>query len=374
MAYYSGWLSVVLPPENIDYSKFDIIYYAFVVPDDKYNLGFADDSPDVLKRLVECAHKHNTKVKASIGGWTGSAHFSSAVENDVKRNQFANNINAFLRSFNLDGIDIDWEYPGRQGNPGNEANCSDSANFLEFLRVLRSLLPQNAIISAAATTLPFAGEDGNPMADVSEFAKVLNWVLLMNYDTWGTTSNPGPNAPLHDACKNSTVPNSSAAAGFDAWTKANFPARQLVLGLPSYGYISKSTKTHLRVRSDEPLQPDSDDFTGSEYIKLKASEGGEQGSISIREMVKQGALLQDGHELKAVGGFTSEWDQCSCTPFLCSERTKQVVPYDNARSIRMKAAFVRRTNMRGVNFFDLQGDTDKYVLADAARRGLRWVE
>ncbi|KAG7096817.1 hypothetical protein E1B28_004226 [Marasmius oreades] len=365
MAYYSSWLSDILPPDEIDYSRFDIVFYAFIIPDSSHNLGFAGESPDVLTQLVDHAHKHEKKVLISIGGWTGSAHFSSAVENEEQRRLFANNIDDFYRKYNLDGIDIDWEYPGRQGDPGNELDSSDSANFLEFLKLLRSVLPPNAKITAAATTLPFAGPAGQPMEDVSEFANVLDWVLLMNYDTWGTTSNPGPNAPLSDTCNNSTQSASSAAAGFNAWTNAGFPARQLVLGLPSYGYISESTQTHLRTRSDGPSVSDSDDFT-----RLKIPEGGDQGSVSVREMVKQGALVQNGSELTAAGGFTSEWDECSSTPFLRSQKAKQVVPFDNARSIGMKAEFVRRTRMRGVNFFDLQGDTNSYVLVDAARRVL----
>jgi hypothetical protein len=32
---------------------------------------------------------------------------------------------------------------------------------------------------------PFIGFDGVPMMDLAEFAQVLDWVLLMNYDTWG---------------------------------------------------------------------------------------------------------------------------------------------------------------------------------------------
>ena len=73
MAYYCGWLSDTLPPEKIEYSKYDIIDYAFVILDTNHNLDFAGISTDVLKRLVSCAHQHGTKVKVSIGGWTGSA-------------------------------------------------------------------------------------------------------------------------------------------------------------------------------------------------------------------------------------------------------------------------------------------------------------
>lgn len=63
------------------------------------------------------------------------------------------------------------------------------------------------------------------------------------------SSPPGPNAPLYDACNNSTQPASSASAGVVAWAKAGFPVSKLVLGLPSYGYVSRSSSERLRTRS-----------------------------------------------------------------------------------------------------------------------------
>lgn len=40
------------------------------------------------------------------------------------------------------------------------------------------------ILSAATATSPFIGPDGNPVTDVSGFAKTLDYVAIMNYDVW----------------------------------------------------------------------------------------------------------------------------------------------------------------------------------------------
>lgn len=55
-------------------TRFDWIDFAFVTPDQKFNLAFDDpsSSPDILKRVVSAAHAKGTKVKVSIGGWGGS--------------------------------------------------------------------------------------------------------------------------------------------------------------------------------------------------------------------------------------------------------------------------------------------------------------
>jgi len=61
---------------------------------------------------------------------------------------------------------------------------------------------------------------------------------------------------------------------------------------------------------------------------------------------------------------------CSGTPFLLSATESQVVSYDDPDSIYAKASLALAHGLRGVNFFDIHGDTDDWVLIDAARRGL----
>jgi chitinase len=54
---------------------------------------------------------------------------------------------------------------------------NDSANFLLFLQQLRGEpVGQSLRLTAAVSTTPFVGLDGTPMADVSEFSKVLDYI------------------------------------------------------------------------------------------------------------------------------------------------------------------------------------------------------
>jgi chitinase len=65
-------------------------------------------------------------------------------------------------------------------------------------------------------------------------------------------TNQGPNAPLSNACGNSSQPESSAQAGLNQWTSAGFPASKLLLGLPLYGYVSNSKATSLKAIAIPP--------------------------------------------------------------------------------------------------------------------------
>jgi chitinase len=189
--YYPDWSGWYLAPEDVDYTKFDVIDFAFALPTSSYGLQFTqDDSSDLLTRLVTLAHAAGKRVKLSIGGWTGSTYFSTICASSSARKTFVKNILAAYNSYNLDGIDIDWEYPGVQGAGNNAVSGSDSANFLLFLQELRAALPNGALISLATQVWPFADSNGRPMTDVSGFAAVIDWILVMNYDVWGCKWRP----------------------------------------------------------------------------------------------------------------------------------------------------------------------------------------
>lgn len=71
----------------------------------------------------------------------------------------------------------------------NIVSSSDSDNFLSFLQLLRAdSTMANLTISAATSIEPFMGTNGSPKTDVSGFAKVLDYVAIMNYDVWGVSA------------------------------------------------------------------------------------------------------------------------------------------------------------------------------------------
>jgi len=56
------------------------------------------------------------KILISIGGWTWSKNFSDAVLTDTSTRNFALSAVDIVSKYDLDGIDIDWEYPGMIGD------------------------------------------------------------------------------------------------------------------------------------------------------------------------------------------------------------------------------------------------------------------
>ena len=113
----------------------------------------------------------------------------------ANRTIFVDAILSLVSTYDLDGINFEyasrvffslvvfsmylfsWEYPGKQGIGCNEMSLNDSANFLSFLQELRSHeCGEKMTLSATVAITPFTGADGNPMVDVSAFAKVLDYI------------------------------------------------------------------------------------------------------------------------------------------------------------------------------------------------------
>ena len=74
MGYYPDWAYPAFPPEKIDFRRYDWIDFAFASPNAHCALVWddMDTSPKLVKRLVTAAHAGGSKVKLSIGGWSGS--------------------------------------------------------------------------------------------------------------------------------------------------------------------------------------------------------------------------------------------------------------------------------------------------------------
>ncbi len=68
------------------------------------------------------AYKH-LKIIISVGGWSWSENFSDVARTPESRWDFAESLKEFVRTHDLDGADIDWEYP-----TGDPENCGEEGN------------------------------------------------------------------------------------------------------------------------------------------------------------------------------------------------------------------------------------------------------
>jgi GH18 family chitinase len=191
-------------PTYVQYDKLTHINYAFVLPSNGTGGLSAPDS-GILSTLVSQGHSHGVKVLVSIGGWNNGddSRFHAVAANQTYINTFVANCTTMVSKFNLDGIDIDWEYP--------DAGAS-ADQYVTFMTALANALhPKARLLTAAVVGTANSGVK-NAIFDVADF---LN---IMSYD--GGT----PHSPY-----------TMAVSDLHSWRVRGLAKEKAILGVPFYG-------------------------------------------------------------------------------------------------------------------------------------------
>jgi len=295
--------------------------------EDEYGLAGFKKATDLKKK-----HPH-LKVTLAIGGWNeGSAKYSEMAKDSQKRASFANSVVKFLQKYNFDGLDLDWEYPGKRGGAPE-----DKENFILLIQDLRQAFTNTdflltAAIGAAAGTIDVA-------YDVEKMYDYLDYVHVMCYDYHGKwDKKTGHNAPLHSR-------ETESAA--DQELNVEYTLRYLlskgakpektVLGVPLYGRAF-SLKNPNSNRMGAPAKDTS--FQGP-YTR-------EDGFMGYNEICVE--------KLNREAPWTIIWDEEHKAPYMY--RGDSWLSYDNERSVAMKAEFAFDAGLAGVMTWSI--DTDDF--------------
>lgn len=222
---YLFWSAGKGSMSNIAYQYLTTINYAFAIPepDNSGNL-MPLSHPDTLRSLVRNAHEHNVKVFVSVGGFsTGDGpgidtRFEVLANSEKTRTNFTHSVMEMVRQFDLDGIDIDWEFPDPV-----EPSASDFVLLMEQLR--DSLHKTGKKLTAAVEShhLPYV------YGIKDEVFQIADWINIMGYDNEGTGSHRPHLITPHS-------PYWLAVESFDYWvTKRGLPKEKAVMGVPFYG-------------------------------------------------------------------------------------------------------------------------------------------
>ncbi|KAG0257374.1 hypothetical protein DFQ27_005179, partial [Actinomortierella ambigua] len=322
------------------------------------------------RELVTRGHEAGVKVLISIGGWTGSETFSDVAKDAAARKRFINNALHFVRKegYGMDGIDLDWEYPGRKGTDCNTVDKDDSANYLKLLRELRQALDEEfpdsyKLITAAVWVEPFAGEDGKPMASVDAYVPFFDYIMPMAYDLMGHWSKTtGPHSPLYT---NPDAGYYTFMTAVGAWVGAGWPKDKLVVGVPFYGrsFTTVADKNHdwsrFMVANKTKVVPQ-----GGPHDKYKpASEcskrGGFGGTWFYKELRQE--ILRDS-PTTPVSGWARYKDFWSKTPFLINQAKNTMVSYEDPESLCTKVLVAKSEGIRGVMLWEITNDYNNELL------------
>lgn len=194
IGYFEAW-NKNRPCLHMDITQFDTkkythIHYAFLdlTPDFQVDVSRHQDQWEKFLKLK------GVKRIAAFGGWAQSTEpgtfwiFREGVKPE-NRYKLANNLASFIWKYDLEGLDIDWEYPAAPDIPGiPPADPIDGAYYLELLSLLRTRLATKSLSIAAPASYWYLR--GFPMHQIW---KVIDYVVYMTYDLhgqWDYVSSP----------------------------------------------------------------------------------------------------------------------------------------------------------------------------------------
>ena len=333
----------VLTAADIPADKLTRINYAFsAIKDGEMVEGSSFDS-DNFALLVSLKQQNPTlTILISVGGWGGSGGFSDMALTAASRARFIDSVVRFVTRYKLDGLDIDWEYPGLVG-AGNTFRPEDKQNYTALLRELRSRFDreQKQQHRRLFTSIAVGGNadfiEHTEMAAVARFVDTVN---LMTYDYYGPDSDQisGNHAPLFtDPADPKQISTDRTVREYEA---AGVPASKLLLGLPFYG------KSWADVGSDNNglFQPGAKPSgTFHDYSAL----------ANYRDQ-----------------GYKRYWDAAAAVPWLYNPDTRTFISYEDSESLTRKCRFALNRHLGGVMFWELTED-DNGTLLNTINASLR---
>lgn len=305
VSYVTSWTKPIPDPNLISH-----INYAFGHVNQTFN-GIKLDNPERLREIVKLRKLNpELKILLSIGGWT-SGRFSEMAADEKNRMGFAKDCQRIVKEFNLDGIDIDWEYP-TSNEAGISSSPEDTDNFTLLMRDIRKEIGPKKLLTLATIA------DGKYI-DFRAIDKYIDFVNVMMYDV----SKP----PLqHNSLYRSDLAGRiTFVEALQAHLDGGVSKEKLVMGIPFYG------------RGDKKQVND--------FVNFK--------------------------DIPKLTQFTEKWDDKSKVPYLVDSTGTLVLTFENEKSLKEKAAYIKSQGILGAMYWEFYGDNDDLLLSKTLYEGLK---
>ncbi|PAB58618.1 glycosyl hydrolase family 18 protein [Anaeromicrobium sediminis] len=214
VGYYSEIFECPID-ENVQFDKLTHIIYAFLIPNEDGSL-VGIEKPEKLKELVEKSHKNNVEILIAVGGWSYKnipldPTFEKMAASSETRERFIDNIIKFVDEYDLDGVEIDWEYP---------ALGESSQNYESLILELGKKLKEKDKYLTAALNGAWSKTEGPAVskAITDKCLKEIDWINIMAYD-----ANNDQHSPFW-----------FAGTSISYWINRGIPRERIVIGVPFY--------------------------------------------------------------------------------------------------------------------------------------------
>lgn len=319
---YVAYYGTTLPDPNI----VTHINYAFAelyMKDGEY-LGFKPQGKLSRFESVVALKQKNPNLKILLSFCNNVSNsdnlhkgdgFSVLAKSEQMRKAFAQDCREWCEKYGIDGIDLDWEFPGLSWSSQAVDLQVDVENHVLLMKDLREALGNDYLLTYAGYVMDKKSYNGGyRYIDIKALDSVVDYVNLMTYDM----------------DEGSAPHNAMSASGaywdilrtYTAYIAAGATPSKLVLGIPFYGRVS---------------------FSGSP---------GALSYKSIRKLVSNSAYTIEN------------WDASASVPYVTYNGSRYCY-YDNPRSIELKAKWALERNFYGLMYWENDSDDENFTLRRA---------
>ncbi len=374
--------------------------------------------------LLTQLKKKNPGVKTlvSVGGWAESGgyidesgkriasggFYTMTTNADGSVNQtaidtFATSAVEFLRKYNFEGVDIDYEYPTTMNQAGNPLDWQFStprlkglmAGYDALLKTLRVKLDQASAEDGKYYMLTVASPSSAYLLrgmESFQALKYLDYVNVMSYDLHGAWNEfVGPNAALFDDGKDGelikyNIYNTPQYGGIGYlntdwayhYMRGMMQAGRINIGVPYYtrGFQNVVGGTDglwgKAVGKNCPTGQTTcgDGATGIDNIWHDKDENGKEEGAGSNPMWHAknlekgiaGSYLKDHGIVNPVltGTYKRNYDSTLVAPWLWNAEKKVFLSTEDEQSISAKADYVMKNGIGGILIWEMAGDYDWY--------------
>ena len=315
IAYYAGDEKSI---DEFDLNGVDQIIYSFLhLKENKLAIDDIKDSLTLVNIVNQKKNYPKLKVLVSLGGWGGCETCSDVFSSEKARTEFAISTADIIESFNADGIDLDWEYPGISGYPGHSYKPEDRENFTDLIVQLRKYMEKDDILSFAA------GASNRFFENSIEWDKVMplvDNVNLMTYDFYGSGSTKTGH---HTALSSNKFQDRSAESSIKSLINLGIDPKKIFIGGAFY------IKTFKNVENI------------NNGLNQKAELNNSYNQINFEDV---------------RSNFNFYWDSIANAPYAYDSINKIFATFDDHKSIKLKSKYALENNLGGIMFWQLMND------------------
>ncbi len=357
VAYISGGEGKPLP----NFDLFTHLNYAFGKVNSTFN-GVEIENIERFSQIAKLKIDYNAKkgkeeknyvdrkMLLSIGGWS-SGGFSEMVSDSLKRALFVRDCKKIVENYQIDGIDLDWEYPS-SGVANISSASSDIENFTKLVKELRSALGEEKLLTIATIA----------SARFIDFALVDEHIDFYNIMSYDMAVAPYHHSPLHrfDLSLDSLV----------SITRGLLENKEIYEGL-FYPDSAISQEYNLIYRS--PI------FNALSLQNTTLLEGLDKNFANMKHAITAGQITADeAVALHIIQGLpknklnlgipfygkgsrenweTAQWDSIAKVPYMADEKGVLQFGFEDEKSIKYKCDFIKKESLLGGMYWEYSIDT-----------------